>query len=79
MREVLQRINSINGMKGSLVVTPDGLPIASDLPPGLDAETAAGLGACMGKMIADWAGEMDMSNMALGMMETKEARLFISA
>jgi len=79
MREVLQRLNAVNGMKGSLVVTPDGLPIATDLPAALEIEATAGLGACMGKMITGWAGQTGMKEVALGMLETGKSRLFVSA
>jgi len=78
MREVLRQLNAINGMRGSLVVTPDGLPIVEDLPAELDVETTAGLGACMGKMLSDWAGEMGAGNIAVGMIEARAARLFVS-
>ncbi len=79
MREVLRRLNGMSGMRGSLVVSPDGLPIASDLPANLEMETTAGLAACMGKMLTDWASKMGAGKMAVGMMDTKAARLFVSA
>jgi predicted regulator of Ras-like GTPase activity (Roadblock/LC7/MglB family) len=77
MREVLQRLNAVGGIRGSLMVSPDGLPIALDLP-GFDVETFAGLGAHMGRMFAEWAREMGMDGIALGMMETENARLLIA-
>ena len=79
MHEVLQRLNRIEGIKGSLVVTPDGLPIAVDLPADYDPETAAGLGAAMGKMVTDWAGSAGAGKISVGMIEAKFARLFVSA
>lgn len=77
MREILRRLNGVHGIRGSLVVTPDGLPIATELP-GLEAEATAGLGACMGKMITEWAEGIDASRVVFGMMDSKDARLFIS-
>jgi predicted regulator of Ras-like GTPase activity (Roadblock/LC7/MglB family) len=79
MREVLQNLNAVSGMKGSLVVAPDGLPIALNLPSEIDAETVAGLGACMGEMLADWAGEINAGGISVCMLEAEGARFFISA
>jgi predicted regulator of Ras-like GTPase activity (Roadblock/LC7/MglB family) len=78
MREVLQRLNLLSGMKGSLVVTPDGLPIAAELLEDMDRETAAGLSAFIGRMLNDWAGEVQAGKISIGLMEAKEARLFFA-
>jgi predicted regulator of Ras-like GTPase activity (Roadblock/LC7/MglB family) len=43
MREVLRRLNATAGVKGSLVLTPDGIVVISDLSPELDGETTAAL------------------------------------
>jgi len=78
MREVLQRLNLVQGMKGSLVVTPDGLPIAAELPDNLDRETAAGLAGIIGRMLSDWAGEVKAGKISIGLLEAKNARLFFA-
>lgn len=78
MREVLRRLNNLSGMRGSLVATPDGLPIASDLPSNMEVEETAGLGACMGRLLCDFAGEIGMRDINLGVLESNAARLFIS-
>ena len=43
MREVLKKLNSIPGIKGSLVVTTDGIVVASELTSELDEDTTAAL------------------------------------
>ena len=43
MREVLSQLNSIPGIKGSLVVSPDGIVIATELSTELDDDTTAAL------------------------------------
>ncbi|MEE9392073.1 MAG: roadblock/LC7 domain-containing protein [Planctomycetota bacterium] len=48
MREVLQHLNSIAGIKGSLVVTPDGIVVISELSNELDEDTTA---AYLGNMV----------------------------
>lgn len=43
MREVLKDLNTAPGVKGSLVVTPDGIVAASELSTELDEDTTAAL------------------------------------
>lgn len=43
MREVLQRLNATPGIKGSLVLTTDGIVVISELSRELDGETTAAL------------------------------------
>lgn len=43
MRETLRELNTLPGIKGSLVVSPDGIVIASELSAELDDETTAAL------------------------------------
>lgn len=43
MREVLKKLNTTPGIKGSLVLTPDGIVVASELSSELDEDTTAAL------------------------------------
>ena len=43
MHEVLKNLNSIPGIKGSLVLTPDGIVVAAELSSELDEDTTAAL------------------------------------
>jgi predicted regulator of Ras-like GTPase activity (Roadblock/LC7/MglB family) len=43
MREVLKRLNAVAGVKGSLVLTPDGVVVISELSNELDDEATAAL------------------------------------
>lgn len=43
MRDVLKNLNTAAGVKGSLVVTPDGIVVASELSTELDEDTTAAL------------------------------------
>jgi predicted regulator of Ras-like GTPase activity (Roadblock/LC7/MglB family) len=79
MHEILRRLNSVTGMRGSLVVTPDGLPIAVDLPAGMDCETTSGLTASTAKLLGDWAQQAGAGLLSLGMIEARDVRLFVSS
>ena len=43
MREVLKELNTLPGIKGSLVVTPDGIVVSSEISNELDEDTTAAL------------------------------------
>jgi predicted regulator of Ras-like GTPase activity (Roadblock/LC7/MglB family) len=79
MRSVLKRLNAVNGMLGSLVVTPDGLPIVMDMPAEFDIEATAGVTAALGKMLAQWSEQSSAGIMRVGMLETPTTRYFITA
>ncbi len=38
---ILNQLNSTEGIKGSLIITPDGMPVTSQLPDNQDEETLA--------------------------------------
>ncbi len=56
MQQILARINKIAGVRGSLVVAPDGLVVASDLADKTDANT---LGAVAATVLASVRGALD--------------------
>jgi predicted regulator of Ras-like GTPase activity (Roadblock/LC7/MglB family) len=45
VRRILKQLNDVVGVKGSLVVTKDGMPIASDVSRQLDEELVAAMAA----------------------------------
>ena len=48
-REILAGLSTVPGIRGGLLVTPDGLVITSDLPPRSQEEALAALGATLGR------------------------------
>lgn len=53
MKEVLERINSISGVKGSMVVGKDGIIIESNALSSVDSELLAAMVAKVGKEMED--------------------------
>jgi predicted regulator of Ras-like GTPase activity (Roadblock/LC7/MglB family) len=49
LREILAGLSTVPGIRGGLLVTPDGLVITSDLPPRSQVEALAALGATLGR------------------------------
>ncbi len=58
MREVLKKLNTNPGVKGSLVLTPDGIVVASELSTDLDEDTTAAL---VGNVVTQTARLLDTS------------------
>ena len=52
LRDVLTALSEIPGICGGLIVSPDGLVIASELPAGSSVEALAALGATLGRELA---------------------------
>jgi len=48
-REVLGELSGLAGVRGGLIVTPDGLVVTADLPPRIPAEALAALAATLGR------------------------------
>ena len=55
MKEILTSLNSVAGVKGSMVVTPDGMVVASDLRGGLNEETVAAVSSHFLKAVQEHA------------------------
>ena len=69
-REVLGELGRLAGVRGGLIVTPDGLVVTADLPPRIPAEALAALAATLGR-------ELEVGTQQLGRGAFKTA--FFSA
>ena len=64
-RETLNELIRLDGVRGGLIVTPDGFVITADLPPPISAEELAALGATLGREL-----ELGMDQLARGSFRT---------
>ena len=64
-REILSKLGQLAGVRGGLIVTPDGFVITADLPPQISAEGLAALGATLGREL-----ELGMDQLARGTFRT---------
>ena len=60
MRDILEQINRINGVRGSLVVGPDGLPVVSSLPTGEDANRLAARASTVSQALKGTAAKLEL-------------------
>jgi predicted regulator of Ras-like GTPase activity (Roadblock/LC7/MglB family) len=65
VREILGKLGQLAGVRGGLIVTPDGFVITADLPPPISAEDLAALGATLGREL-----ELGMDQLARGTFRT---------
>jgi predicted regulator of Ras-like GTPase activity (Roadblock/LC7/MglB family) len=65
VREILGQLGQLAGVRGGLIVTPDGFVITADLPPPISAEDLAALGATLGREL-----ELGMDQLARGAFRT---------
>ena len=65
VREILGKLGQLAGVRGGLIVTPDGFVITADLPPPISAEDLAALGATLGREL-----ELGMDQPARGTFRT---------
>lgn len=67
LRLVLRTLRGANGVVASTIISRDGLPLASDLPPGVDPDTLALRGAFM----------QGIADLVMGSMEQEAARTVV--
>ena len=65
VREILGKLGQLAGVRGGLIVTPDGFVITANLPPPISAEELAALGATLGREL-----ELGMDRLARGTFRT---------
>jgi predicted regulator of Ras-like GTPase activity (Roadblock/LC7/MglB family) len=65
VRDILGKLGQLAGVRGGLIVTPDGFVITADLPPPISEEELAALGATLGREL-----ELGMDQLARGTFRT---------
>ena len=58
-RETLSDLTRLDGVRGGLIVTPDGLVITSELPPRFPVEALAALAATLGRELELGASRLE--------------------
>jgi len=58
-RETLSELTRLDGVRGGLIVTPDGLVITSELPPRFPVEALAALAATLGRELELGASRLE--------------------
>lgn len=74
---ILKRLNSTDGIKGSLLMTPDGMPVTSLLGDGQDGDALAAISSSIFLAINKSMGKLDLGEVTRYVLCTEFGRVFI--
>lgn len=74
---ILKRLNATEGIKGSLLMTPDGMPVTSLLGDGQDGETLSAVASGIFLSIHKSMGKLDLGEVTRYVLCTEFGRVFI--
>jgi predicted regulator of Ras-like GTPase activity (Roadblock/LC7/MglB family) len=76
-REVLGDLGGLAGVRGGLIVTPDGLVVTADLPPRIPAEALAALAATLGRELEVGAHELGRGAFKTAFFSADDGTVFV--
>jgi len=79
LREVLAGLSGVPAVRGGLLVTPDGLIIASDLPARDQVEALAALGAALGRELELGAARLGRGAFRMALFFADRGLLFVGS
>jgi len=74
---ILQKLNATEGVKGSLLITPDGMPVSSMVGDDQDAETLAAVTSSIYLAISRSMEQLDAGEFTRYLLYTEFGRVFI--
>jgi predicted regulator of Ras-like GTPase activity (Roadblock/LC7/MglB family) len=77
LREILAGLSRLGSIRGGLLVTPDGLVIATDLPPRSQVEALAALGATLGRELELGADRLGQGGFRMAFFVGESGTLFV--
>lgn len=79
MLTVLERINQIKGVKGSSVVSPDGIEIVSDFRSSVPSDLISALVVSIQQVAAKMTAKAECGKLVQTMIEASEGKFFVQA
>jgi predicted regulator of Ras-like GTPase activity (Roadblock/LC7/MglB family) len=76
-RETLFELIRLDGVRGGLIVTPDGLVITSELPPRFPVEALAALAATLGRELELGASRLDRGAFRTALFSADDGTVFV--
>jgi len=76
-RETLFELIRLDGVRGGLIVTPDGLVITSELPPRFPVEALAALAATLGRELELGASRLERGAFRTALFSADDGTVFI--
>jgi predicted regulator of Ras-like GTPase activity (Roadblock/LC7/MglB family) len=76
-REILFELVRLDGVRGGLMVTPDGLVITSELPPRFPVEALAALAATLGRQLEVGAERLGRGGFRTALFSSDDGTVFL--
>jgi len=76
-RETLFELIRLDGVRGGLIVTPDGLVITSELPPRFPVEALAALAATLGRELELGASRLERGAFRTALFSADDGTVFV--
>lgn len=76
-RETLFELIRLDGVRGGLIVTPDGLVLTSELPPRFPVEALAALAATLGRELELGAGRLERGIFRTALFSADDGTVFV--
>jgi predicted regulator of Ras-like GTPase activity (Roadblock/LC7/MglB family) len=76
-RETLFELIRLDGVRGGLIVTPDGLVITSELPPRFPVEALAALAATLGRELELGATRLERGGFRTALFSADDGTVFV--
>lgn len=76
-RETIFELIRLDGVRGGLIVTPDGLVITSELPPRFPVEALAALAATLGRELELGASRLDRGAFRTAFFSADDGTVFV--
>lgn len=76
-RETLNELARLDGVRGGLIVTPDGLVITSELPPRFPVEALAALAATLGRELELGASRLERGAFRTALFSADDGTVFV--
>ena len=77
MKEVVQRLNKVPGVRGSALVARDGMPIVSDLAEGMTEDVAGAMISAIGTTTSKALEKLAQGQLFQMMMDASGGKLFL--
>ena len=76
-RETISELIRLDGVRGGLIVTPDGLVITSELPPRFPVEALAALAATLGRELELGASRLERGAFRTALFSADDGTVFV--
>lgn len=77
LKDIIASLSKVSGIRGGLLVTPDGLVITADLPPRSQVEALAALGATLGRELELGTARLGRGAFRMALFATDSGTLFV--